>query len=257
MMLAIIGGSINRASIEATSRQRPSSPDEKEASRAGTLRGRRRLSIGPHLAHRTADRQRHFPTFSRRLPAGVEHHLRLQRHLAPVGVDPPGGDERREVAEQVHLLGRGVAVAVLGDVDEPRAAPHVEVAARDLEHGVRDLEPRLLAEEREHEVGHVDDPLRAAHVRPLLVLGPERAVEAGRDAVAEEQLAGHLRRDRRRRFRRGPAAASSRAVTVSAARTSSPTARSRSCTSRDRPGSRAAPDRCPCGCRRGRTRRSR
>ena len=60
---------------------------------------------------------RDFPTFSRRLPAGVENHLRLQRNLAPVRVDPPGSDERREVAEQVHLLGRGVAVAVLGDVD--------------------------------------------------------------------------------------------------------------------------------------------
>ncbi len=91
-----------------------------------------------------------------------------------------------------------MAVAVFRHREAAPVRLHVEIAARDIVDGLVDFKTKLAAEERGDEVGEPQITIGPADVRPLLVVGEERAVKTGRDAMLEEQFPRKLRRNRGR-----------------------------------------------------------
>src|SRR5688572_29542563 len=102
-----------------------------------------------------------------------------------------------KIAEQVRLLRRRMAVAVFGHCESAPMGFHVKIAAAYLVLRVIHLELQFIPEERCHEIGHTQISFAPADLSPLLVLGQERAVKAGRYTVLEEQFAREFSRDRR------------------------------------------------------------
>ena len=126
--------------------------------------------------------------------AGVENLLGEQADAGPGGITLAGENELGELREQGGLLRtRGVAAGFL-DLRDVTTFVEIDLTAVHDELGACEAVARLLSEEREDEVGDLQEAFRAADDGPLRMLGDEGAVIGGADSACEIQCAGECER---------------------------------------------------------------
>src|SRR5713101_7216185 len=85
-----------------------------------------------------------------------------------------------------------MAVRMFLHCDLASAVIHDEITPAGPKFSAVDFEAQCAAAERQHEVGHVETPFCAAHVRPLLMLGEKGAVKARGNAAIKKKFGGKL-----------------------------------------------------------------